>query len=163
MKFQLYKRGFRPETSLHPCTFPWLPGQGTARGAGGKPASTGWWCSVTPRVTRARRGRSGAAAPPLPAQGPLPAAGAAGSPGPETCIGTVSSCQSGCVINAGPRLPPALLPLPFSPPSRPLLLRSCAGFNKKQDLGFLSFKSRRCYDWRNDGQMGNFQRYFQTI
>lgn len=78
-------------------------------------------------------------------------------------IGAVSSSQSGCVINADRRLPPALLPLPSSPPSRPLLPRSSAGFNKTQDLSFLSFKSKRCYDWRNEGQMGYFQRFFQAI
>lgn len=47
----------------------------------------------------------------------------AGMAAAEACAphasGTVSSCRSGRVINAGRRLPPALLPLPFSPPRPP--------------------------------------------
>lgn len=65
-----------------------------------------------------------------------------------------------------PRLmPPDSSPRPRSPspfllPSRPLLPRSSAGFNKRKDPSFLSFESKRCLDWLKRGAHGVFAKIF---
>lgn len=51
-------------------------------------------------------------------------------------------------------------PSPFLLPSRPLLPRSSAGFNKRQDPSFLSFESKRCRDWLKRGAHGVFAKIF---